>query len=425
MTETEPMAPHYHEKPHEKSALEHRSFLLLLAIVSLMFVWIAWPFSGPILWAALAAIMFQPLYRWVLRHVRGRRNLAASLVLLLIFIAVLLPALWIGSMVLDEAIALVNTLRANPIDIAELVDTVFAQLPASAKVFVAERGWNDVSFLQARLEEVLEASAGIVAQEAVAIGSGALGFFLSFGLGLYVLFFFLRDGKRIGEAVLHAAPIERAIADRLAERFLGIVRAVIKGSGVVGLVQGSVGALALLIVGVPSVLLLGVLMAILALIPAVGTALVWGPVGIWLLIAGDVWEGIFVLGSGAIIISSVDNVLRPILVGRDTGIPDWLILITTLGGISLAGVSGIVLGPIVAGLFLASWSILGEQRAGDAETADRFRTRVGVDGKARPRKDDPEDQRPVPSAPDHDAPDHDAPDHDARDRAERDPEKVA
>ncbi|NCQ64590.1 MAG: AI-2E family transporter, partial [Alphaproteobacteria bacterium] len=97
--------------------------------------------------------------------------------------------------------------------------------------------------------------------------------------------------------------------------------------------------------------------------------------------------GVFVLGSGFVIISSADNVLRPILVGRDTGIPDWIILVTTLGGLSIAGFSGIVLGPLVAGLFLASWSILQEQRAEDEEAAERYRTRVDPDGKVREPED--------------------------------------
>lgn len=385
-------------EPNDTSALEHWSFLLLLAAVSFLFVWVAWPFAGPLLWSALAAIMFQPLYKWSLRQMRGRRNLAASLTLFIIFVVVLLPALWIGSMVVDDAVGLVNSLRENPIDLARWFDDFFALLPASMQQMAADNGWNDFTVLQGRLQGLLGESAGMLAQQAFAIGGGALGFVLSFGLGLYVLFFLLRDGSRIGETLLHSAPIEREIADRLAERFLGIVRAVIKGSGVVGLIQGTLGAITLAIAGVPSALLLGVLMAILALIPAVGTALVWAPVGIGLLIMGEVWQGLFVLGSGAIIISSVDNVLRPILVGRDTGIPDWIILVTTLGGISLAGFSGIVLGPLVAGLFLASWSILQEHRAEDEEAAERYRTRVGVDGKARPNTDDSKDPEPAPEA---------------------------
>jgi len=373
-------------QPKETTALEHWSFLLLLAAVSFLLVWVAWPFAGPLLWSALAAIMFQPLYNWSLKKARGRRNLAALLTLFIIFVAVLLPALWIGSVVVDETVGLVNSLRADPPDLRLWFDQAFAMLPASFQQFIEDNGWNDVSFLQQQLQALLGESAGLIAQQAVSIGSGALGFILSFAIGLYVLFFLLRDGSRIGETILHSVPVERDIADRLAERFLGIVRAVIKGSGVVGLVQGTLGAITMMIAGVPSALLMGVLMAILALIPAVGTALVWAPVGIWLLISGEIWQGIFVLGSGFIIISSADNVLRPILVGRDTGIPDWIILVTTLGGLSLAGFAGIVLGPLVAGLFLASWSILQEHRAEDDEAAAKYRMRVGPDGKAIPQE---------------------------------------
>ncbi|MEP1420828.1 MAG: AI-2E family transporter [Erythrobacter sp.] len=370
-------------EPNDTSALEHWSFLLILAAVSFLLVWVSWPFVGPLMWATLAAIMFQPLYKWSLVKTRGRRNPAAGLTLLIIFVAVLLPALWIGSMVANEAIKLVNRFQADPVDVSAWVNETYAMLPSTAQEFAAENGFSDFSAIQDRLQGVLGESAGLIAQQALSIGSGALGFVLSFSIGLYVLFFLLRDGTRIGETILHSAPIDRGIADRLAERFLGVVRAVIKGSGVVGIVQGTLGGIMLAIAGVPSALLLGVVMAILALIPAVGTALVWAPAGIWLIVIGNVWQGVFVLGAGFIIISSVDNVLRPILVGRDTGIPDWIILLTTLGGISLAGFSGIVLGPLVAGMFLASWSIFQEQRAEDEDAAARYRMRVGPDGKAR------------------------------------------
>ena len=375
------------QEPNDTSALQHWSFLLLLAGVSILFLWVVWPFFAPVMWAALAAIMFQPLYRWTLGRCRGRRNLAAALALVIIFVAVLLPALWIGSLVLNEAVNLINALRDDPPDLGELFDTTFVMLPAWLQQFATENGWTDFVAIQNRIQEVLGESSGLIASQAVSIGSGALGFVLSFGIGLYVLYFLLRDGRRIGETILHSAPVEREIADRLADRFLGIVRAVIKGSGVVGLVQGAIGAIVLWIAGVPSVLLLGVMMAILALIPAVGTALVWAPAGIWLLATGEVWQGVFVLAAGFIVISSVDNVLRPILVGRDTGIPDWIILVTTLGGISLAGFSGIVLGPLVAGLFLASWGILQEQRAEDEEALERYRAKVGPDGKAHDVED--------------------------------------
>jgi predicted PurR-regulated permease PerM len=366
-------------QPRRTEDLQQASFLTILVVVSLLMAVIVYPFAQPLLWAALAAIMFQPLYRRVLRRLRGRRNPAAGLSLLIIFILVLVPAGWIASMVIGQAIVLVTTLQQQPIDLAAWFDSVYTALPEVARDAVDRSGWTDITMVQTRLQELLTQSAGMIASQAVSIGSGALGFVLSFGVGLYVMFFLLRDGERIGRTVLCVVPVERAIADRLAERFLGIVRATIKGTGVVALVQGALAWVTLLIAGVPSALLFGVVTVFFALVPVIGAGAVWLPAGLYLLATGATWQGVFVLLTGFFIISSADNVLRPILVGRDTGIPDWIILITTLGGISLVGFSGIVLGPLVAGLFLASWSILREQREED-EQAVRQET-INVDAK--------------------------------------------
>ena len=194
------------KEPNDTSALEHWSFLLFLAVVSFLFVWVAWPFAGPLLWSVLAAIMFQPLYKWAVKKTRGRRNSAALLTLLIIFVAILLPAIWIGSIVVGETLNMVNELSDNPIDLALWFDTLFSMLPATLQHFMADNGWGDFSFLQARLQNILGESAGLIAQQAVSIGSGAFGFVLSFALALYVLFFLLRDGSRIGETILHSAP---------------------------------------------------------------------------------------------------------------------------------------------------------------------------------------------------------------------------
>ncbi|MCL4672376.1 MAG: AI-2E family transporter, partial [Sphingomonadaceae bacterium] len=127
------------------------------------------------------------------------------------------------------------------------------------------------------------------------------------------------------------------------------------------------GAITFWSAGLPSVALFGVLMAVFSFLPAIGPALVWVPAAIWLLATGAIWQGVVVIFSGVAVIGLADNLLRPMLVGRDTGIPDWIILVTTLGGIALLGLSGIVLGPLVAGLFLAGWSIVHEQREAEAE----------------------------------------------------------
>lgn len=356
-------------QPHRTDELQQASFLIVLAVVSLLMAVIVWPFAQPLLWAGLSAIMFQPLYRAMLKRMRGRRNPAASVTLLIIFFVLMVPALWIATLVVREAIMLVATLQQQPLDLAVLFDSIHGMLPKIAQDAVDSNGWGNVAMAQTRLQELLTQSAGMIASQAVSIGSGALSFFLSFGVALYVMYFLLRDGERIGRTVLCAVPVERAIADRLAQRFLGIVRATIKGTGVVALVQGALGTITLTIAGVPSALLFGVIMAIFALVPVIGSGAVWLPAGLYLLLIGDYWQGLFVLLTGFFIISSADNVLRPILVGRDTGIPGWIILITTLGGVSLVGFSGIVLGPLVAGLFLASWSILREQREEDEEAS--------------------------------------------------------
>ncbi|WP_128891218.1 AI-2E family transporter [Erythrobacter sp. HKB08] len=348
-------------------SIERGGFLLFLALVSIALLIVVLPFFKPILWAALAAIMFQPLYQWFLAKRPGRENQAAIATLLVITVAVILPAFFIGSAVIEEAAGLVLAFQQGRIDVADWFTQVFAALPSNIQASLDESGFGDFGDLQQRAQEFAQQSLGLIAQQAVALGGSVFGFVLAFGIGLYTAYFLLRDGKTIGNSILHALPFERSIANRLAERFLGIVRATIKGSVVVGLVQGALGTITFMIVGIPSALLLGVLMAIASLLPALGPALIWVPAAIYLLAAGYVWQGIVVIVSGVAVIGMADNLLRPILVGRDTGIPDWMILLTTLGGIALLGLSGIVVGPLVAGLFLASWSIMREQR--DAGTA--------------------------------------------------------
>jgi predicted PurR-regulated permease PerM len=225
------------QQPHRTEELQHASFLIILAVVSLLMAVIILPFAQPLLWAGLAAIMFQPLYRNILRRMGGRRNPAAGVSLLVIFFVVMVPALWIAALVAQQAIRLVAALQQQPVDLAALFNSVYGALPSTAQEAIDRSGWADMANVQARIQELLSESAGMIAGQAVSIGSGALGFLLSFGVALYVMYFLLRDGERVGRAVMRAIPVERSIAERLAERFLGIVRATIKGTGVVALVQ--------------------------------------------------------------------------------------------------------------------------------------------------------------------------------------------
>lgn len=347
----------------EREAINRGGFYLFLAAITIAMVFVVWPFAAPLLWATLAAIMFQPLYQWLFVRSNDSPNKAAIAALLIITISVLIPGFIIGGLIVDQAADVVIAFQEGRIDIATLVNQVINALPSNIQQWLDESGWGDMSDLQERAQQFIGESAGLIAQQAIAIGGGVFGFVLSFTVGLYVTYFLLRDGTKIAAKIMHDLPLENSVVKELSDRFLGIVRATIKGSVVVGLVQGALGAITFWIVGLPSVILFGMVMAIASLLPAVGSGLVWVPAAVWLLATGSIWEGLFVVFSGVVIIGMADNILRPILVGRDTGIPDWVILITTLGGIATLGLSGIVLGPLVAGLFLASWSIVQEIRA--------------------------------------------------------------
>ncbi|WP_375245165.1 AI-2E family transporter, partial [Qipengyuania pacifica] len=283
-----------HDHPKTRQ-VEQGGFLLFLALVSLALLAIVLPFLQPMLWAALAAILFQPLYRWFLAKRPLKTTQAALASMLVILFAVVLPALWIGSAVIDEAAGLFLAFQDGQIDVAMYFERVFGALPANIQSSLDSAGFGDLGDIQERAQTFIQASLGIIAAQALAIGGSVVGFVLSFGIALYVGFFLLRDGRTIGEAILASLPMDRIIADRLALRFLTIVRATIKGSVVVGLVQGALGAITFWIVGIPSVLLLGVIMAIASLLPAVGPAIVWAPAAIYLLATGAVWQGVVVI----------------------------------------------------------------------------------------------------------------------------------
>lgn len=343
--------------------VESGGLILFLALITVALGLVVSSFAGALLWAALAALLFQPLFQRLLGRWPSHRNRAAAITLLIITFAVVIPALIIASLVVDQAAGVYQNIRSGQINFAVYFEQIHNALPNRLQRLLDNSGYGSFERAQARISQALGSSASMLARQAFSIGANAAAFLLAFGVGLYVTYFLLRDGDRIGPAVVKALPLQPDAAGRLSDKFVSVVRATIKGSGVVALVQGALGAITFWIVGLPAALLWGMLMAIAALLPAVGPAIIWGPVAIYLLATGAVWQGIVVVLSGVLLIGLADNILRPILVGRDTGIPDWLVLVTTLGGINLVGLSGIVVGPLMGALFITGWQILTEQRS--------------------------------------------------------------
>ena len=197
-------------------SVEQGGFLLFLVLVSLALLAVVLPFVTPLLWAALGAIMFQPLYRWFLVRRPGKESQSALASTVVIIVAVVLPALWIGSAVVDEAAGLFVAFQDGDIEVSAYFEQVFAALPANIQTSLESAGLGDLGAIQQRATDFVQASLGLIATQAIAIGGSVFGFVLGFGIALYVGFFLLRDGRAIGEAILAAMPMERRVADRLA-----------------------------------------------------------------------------------------------------------------------------------------------------------------------------------------------------------------
>jgi len=345
-----------------RERVENGGLILFLGLITIALLLTVSGFIGALLWAALAALLFQPLFQRLLARRPERRNTAAAVTLLIITVAVVIPALVISSLLVEQAAGVYSQVRSGQINFATYFQQVHDALPMRLQHLLDSSGFDSLERTQARVSQAVGSSASTLATRAFSIGANAAAFLLAFGVGLYVTFFLLRDGERLGPAIVRALPLEASVAEQLSEKFVTVVRATIKGSGVVALVQGALGAITFWIVGLPAALLWGMLMAIAALLPAIGPAIIWAPVALYLLATGAIWQAVVVILSGVLVIGLADNILRPILVGRDTGIPDWLVLVTTLGGIDLVGLSGIVLGPLAGALFISAWQILTEQR---------------------------------------------------------------
>lgn len=348
----------------DRQRVENGGLILLLALVTIGLALVVSSFASAMLWAALAAVLFQPLYRRLLERWPGRRNLAAAMTLLIITFAVIIPAFIIGSLVIEQASGVYGQMRSGQINFAQYFQQVHNALPDRLQNLLGNAGLGTFERVQLKVSAALSESASMLTQRALAIGANAAAFLLAFGVGLYVTFFLVRDGDELGSKIVRALPLEQSVAERISTGFVTVVRATLKGSGLVALAQGALGAITFWIVGLPAALLWGMLMAIAALLPAIGPAIIWGPVAIYLFAIGAFWQGVVVIASGVIVIGLADNILRPMLVGRDAGIPDWLVLVTTLGGIELIGLSGIVVGPLAGALFITSWQVLTEQRLG-------------------------------------------------------------
>jgi predicted PurR-regulated permease PerM len=349
-------------EPLNSPLLQSQALVWLLMIVTVLFGLVLWPLSGAISWAVFIAIVFAPLQERSVYVCRGRRGWAAFGTLVVIVVSVLLPAALLSASITHEAGAFYQRFKEGDIQLSEYFQRGVDALPSWGRAALDRLGLADLALVQQKLVEALGRSSQALTSRAFTLGQNTLEFVLNFFVMLYLLFFLLRDGKSLSAQAAQAMPLKESHTRQLLAQFATVVRATVKGNVVVALVQGTLGGLAFWVLDVKGALLWGAVMALLSLLPAVGAAMVWGPVAVYLLSTGSIWPAVGLTAWGVLVIGLVDNVLRPIMVGKQTRLPDYLVLIATLGGLAVFGVNGFVIGPVIAAVFLATWDIFSEVR---------------------------------------------------------------
>ena len=344
--------------------IEDKTFLWLIVAVSLAFALILWPFYGAVLWGTVMAIVFAPLYRRLSRSMRQSRNLAALATVAIILLLVILPLSPTAALLLQEASGVYGRIQSGELNFGRYFHQVFNGLPTWAANLLDRLGLRNLGSVQEQVSTALGRASQFLAAQALNLGQNTFDFIVSLFVMLYLLFFLLRDGDELSRRIRDAIPLRAEQRRALFSTFTTTIRATVKGSVIVAAVQGALGGLIFWMLGIHASFLWAVVMAILALLPAVGAALVWLPVALYLLATGAVWQAIILVAYGMLVIGLADNILRPILVGKDTSMPDWVVLIATLGGIAIFGVNGFVIGPVIAAMFIAAWDLFSASRLG-------------------------------------------------------------
>ncbi len=332
---------------------------LLLAATALALAWVLLPFYGAILWALIIAMLFRPVYRWLLPRVRQHRNAAAAGVMLLVLVVGVLPFALMTASLANEASNAYQRIGSGEWNPAHYLRGLFDALPAWLTALLRQAGVADFDILQRRVAAAMAQGSQFIAAQAFSIGLDTFDFVASLGATLYLAFFLVRDGDELAQLAETALPIAPQYKRDLVDKFMAVVRATVKGSLLVAALQGALGGVAFWFLGVNGALLWAALMAVFSLLPVVGASLVWLPVAVYLLATGAVWQGLALVAWGVLVIGLVDNLLRPILVGKDARLPDYVVMITTLSGMAVFGINGFIIGPTIAAMFIAVWHLAG------------------------------------------------------------------
>jgi len=333
--------------------------LLLVAAVTALFLAVAWPFLKPLLLGALLAGLFHPLYRWITRLLGGRQSLGAGVTLLVLLV------LGLGPISIFLGIVVQQALTVSDQAIPWLSHHLTAASTSNVHDWLVQRFPGLAEYMPSQEQLVQQVGTAAKTAGAFLVGFASrmtvttAAFLLNLFVMLYAMFFFFKDGHKILERIFYYLPLSDEDETSMLARFTSITRATVKGTLVIGVIQGTLAGVAFWVAGIDGAALWGTIMTILSIIPGIGAPLVWVPVVIVLFVNGQYVTATLLLVWCGVVVATIDNFLRPVFVGRDAQMPDLLILIGTLGGLFLFGPMGFIVGPIICGLFLTVWDIYG------------------------------------------------------------------
>lgn len=342
--------------------------LILLAIAATLalsiVLYVVWQ---AIFWAVVLGILFRPIQKWVEAKLSLQPGLAAAVTLVLTFVFVQIPIFVLGSMIVTEGAAVYQRIENSNFDLGATLGWLEQLVPQEVWHWVQGLG-VDLGSITERIQTAVMRGGQFALSLLVGAGQNAASFVMNFFLMIYLLYFILRDGEEMYRKVFAMVPLPSDQKQRLFTKFAEVSIATLKGTFVVGVTQGTLGGLIFFLLGINGAVFWGAVMALVSVVPALGAALVWVPAAIFLVIGGAWIKAAILLAYGVLVISMSDNVLRPVVVGRSTRMPDYLVLFSTIGGLAVFGVSGIVLGPVIAAVFLVSWELVTEERMGNVST---------------------------------------------------------
>lgn len=344
-----------------KGTVNRWTLAVVLLMISALFLTMIRQFIMPLILAGIFSALSYPIFSKFKKWFKGRRGPASAVTVIIILFVIIVPLS--GLLVIVAAQAVKISAIATPWikqQISEpgaITNLMQQYMPFYEPIIKPFEQYHEQ--ILSKAGELIGSMSSFIIDKFKAATIGTAHMIISVFIMLYCMFFFLLEGDRILKKILFYLPLEDDDERRLLDKFTSITRATLKGTLVIGILQGGLAGLAFAVLGVPSAVFWGTLMAVLSVIPSVGSAIIWAPTVIYLLVTGHIAKGVILFVFCAFVVGSLDNLLRPKLVGKDTEMHELMILFGTLGGIFMFGMVGMIIGPVIAGLFVTVWEFYG------------------------------------------------------------------